>query len=192
VGLAGAAFALHLLSWNAAYIVAIIAWPLTVLTAGGTISGLLGLARGDVPGLSARRLCISAFATLISALTAPSDVFRLYWVWDRFHEPDLWQVASVLAIQTGAVVGVAAVGSYLRTLDDRPLARAVERWLACLVVLGVATTVAVAVGPRGSARQMTGATVLLLSAQAISLVILAHVHARLARRLAVASAVDAF
>jgi hypothetical protein len=39
---------------------------------------------------------------------------------------------------------------------------------------------------------MVGATVFMLSAQAISLLILAHVHAQLARRLALAEAVDAF
>src|ERR1044071_2703600 len=192
VALGGASLALHLLPWNAAYLVAIVAWLLMVLTAGGTISGLLGLARGDVPGLSARALCIAAFATLVSTLTAESDAFLQYLWWTSVRETDAWQVASVLATQTGIAVGIVAIASYLRTLDDRPLARAVERWFACLVLLGVATVVATAVGPGGSVPRMVGATALALSSQAISLLILAHVHARLARRLAVVSAVDAF
>lgn len=192
VVLTGAAFAVYLLSPEWAYIPAIVGWFLAVVAAGGTISGLLGVARGDLPGLSARGLCIAAFATLLSVFTAERDTFRVYGLWETVHDTDAWQVAGVLATQLGAAVGVAVVGSYLRTLDDRPLARAVQYWLGCMVILGVATVVATAVGPLGSAHQMIGATVLVLSAQAISLLILAHVHARLARRLALASAVDAF
>ena len=187
MGLAVALKALGGSLWEDVFVLATL---VIVGTTTGTISGLLGLARSHLVGLSPLALCTAAFGALWLAFAGEFQTVGFY-LGALYTGPSAWFVGATLACFLCVAVGAAAICGYVARLGDRPLAHVLSRRLALIVALDLAVLGSLAVA-RPETGAGVGVVVSLLAFHTAANAALAGICARLAHRLKLAAVVDAF
>jgi hypothetical protein len=162
-----------------------------VATTVGTTSGLLGLARAHIVGLSPLAMCTAAFGALWLVAVGEVQVFWAYFGKLGAGAGALLTgqtLASLLCVACAAV----AIRGYAKRLGDRPLASVLSRRLALIVTLDLAVVGCLALARPGTLAGIAAVVGSLLVLYTAVHVVLAGVFTRLRHRLKVAQAVDAF
>ena len=171
---------------------AVISMLSTIAVSAIAVSGLLGLARADLAGLSARALCTAAVGVLWGGLARNSSIFVAYRAWSSGSTVDASMIGGIAVSLLCVVAGAAAIRGYVARRGDRQASHAMARRLALIVALDIAYLACFAIARPTSGSEVVTMVALTLALQSGAALALASMFARLGRRVAIAAAVDAF
>lgn len=185
------ALALEALGWRSSEAVFSLAAFAIIGTVAGTISGLLGLARSHIVGLSPLALCVAAFGALWLAFAGEAQTVATY-LRELDTGPSAWFVGVTLACFLCVAAGAIAIRRYAVKLGDRPLAHVLSNRLAQIVALDLVVVGCLALARPDTATEIVGLVVSLLVLHTAANAALADMFARLGPRVKLAAAADVF
>jgi hypothetical protein len=172
--------------------VSIVFYLSAIAVIAGVISGLLGLARSNLPRLSRVALCIAAFGALYGSFAGGFEVYAVYRKARSGFDPNVWAMIGMLVSVSCLVVGLWAIREYVLGLRDDRLRKILSNRVAWFIGLGMTSIACFLMNRPVTYADRVEFALVELATQAGAMFVLASIFARAAARMKLAAATDVF